>query len=411
MKRLAFPLLCLASAALAAEAGLQVTKRAKNEAREGPGNYYPLVSVLPKGAAVPIIKVQGGWVNFKLEPSKGKPAPNAWIAKNCLAEKEAGKSVMDMDLKGSPAGASPASVAAAVRGFAMRYGRAKESSLDALNAVKQPFFSVDDYLEFKSAMKRPPSGLSAQDPRLMSPYEATAQEEGVGLGIAARVAARGIDGDRALLRYLNMLGTYLAEASGAYDYPFKFYVMKAKEVNAVAVPGGYIFLSAPLVSACTDEAELAAVVAHEMTHVILRHGLKELKARDLELRADEADSELDAMAGRTAGEEEEGLEEWASSAYEAVHKPRLESYEEEADRGAAIILARAGYDAAALPRMIRRVGDAAVAAQTLETENPFSKMDYKKRTEAAEDFLRESLPVSGGMRNRERFERSVKLDR
>ncbi|MBI5243796.1 MAG: M48 family metalloprotease [Elusimicrobia bacterium] len=400
-------MLCCACAAWAADTGQQFTKRVKNEAREGPGNYYPLVSVLPKGASVPVINVQGGWVNFKLEGSKKR---SAWIAKNCLVAKGAGQSMMNLDLSGSASSASPASVAAAVRGFATRYGRAKASALDKLAKLKPPFFTPAQYREFQGPAQLPEPGAS--DEKLLADYEVTLQEEGIGLGIAARVAARGLNEKRSLLRYLNLLATSLAEASGAYDYPFKVYVMKSKEVNAVAVPGGAIFLAEGVISACRDEAELAAVIAHEMTHIVLRHGLKELKVRDIQLKAERAASELDAMAGDAPDEAAEELEDWAQGAYESVHKPRLQEYEEEADAGAALILSRAGYDPAALPRMIARVGEAVAAARTMETENPFSRMDYRKRAEAADAFIRRAVPASRwGMKNQERFERSATLDR
>ena len=408
MKHLALALLWLSPVAVAAaEPAPQYTKRVRNEVREGPGNYYPLVAVLPKGAPVSVTKGEGGWLNFSARVSSGG-AVRGWIAKNCLSNKEAGKSMASLDLGALPQGVSPASVAAAVRGFALSYGRAKASALDSLQALKPPFFTPEQYRSFRSEMRPAEADLAgkllAQDSWLLKDYEVSPREEGIGLGIAARVAARGLNDDRAFLGYLNMLGTSLAEASGAYDYPFIIYALKAKEVNAVAVPGGSIFLSEPLISACRDEAELSAVIAHEMTHVILRHGLKELGSRSVALRADAAQEELDREAGGEPDPDQEDLENWAEEAYNVVHKPRLQAYEEEADRGAALILARAGYDVSALPRMIARVGEAAAG-----TGSPFNKMDFKKRADAAEAFIGMSLPASGGMKNRERFEREAML--
>jgi beta-barrel assembly-enhancing protease len=72
--------------------------------------------------------------------------------------------------------------------------------------------------------------------------------------------------------YLNDLGHKLGSSSKAGQFPFSFEVVKDKNINAFARPGGPIFVNTATFLAADNEAQLAGVVAHEMSHVALRHG-------------------------------------------------------------------------------------------------------------------------------------------
>ena len=83
----------------------------------------------------------------------------------------------------------------------------------------------------------------------------------------------------ALSAYLNAMGTAVAYSS---DRPetyggYHFAVIDADEVNAMAAPGGFIFVTKGLVKRCADEETLAAILAHEIGHVAERHGLQSIK--------------------------------------------------------------------------------------------------------------------------------------
>ena len=81
----------------------EYTKRNKNEVREGPGSYYPLFYVLPKGAAIKILEKKGGWIQFKIEQEKllkefeKSQDVNTWIAKNCLIDKKPQTAFQNLD--------------------------------------------------------------------------------------------------------------------------------------------------------------------------------------------------------------------------------------------------------------------------------------------------------------------------
>ena len=376
------------------------TQRRQNELRRGPGAYYPVVFVLGRGAPVDVVKSAAGWSQVEL---RGMKTPAIWLADTALGPTPP-KGLLEGLFKPAPP-ARMAAASAAVRGFALRFGRGKAPEVDGLLKRPEPF-SPEEYAAFRSASPARRSLLSGE----VSAYDPSPEEEGVGLGVASKVASRGSAAKPGEERYLNLLTASLAEASGAYDRAFRVSVMKGEEVTAVSAPGGWIFVTRPLLKACRSEAELAAVLAHEMTHIIRRHGLKELKARDTLIKADAAMAELDEEAGPGPDDAEVAdLDDIAAEAYDGIHKPRLQRYEEEADRGAAVLLARAGYDPAAVPRMIERVGAAVVSAQGQKDENPFAAMDYKKRKQAVEVFLRTSLPGVAGASNEQRLARELKL--
>ena len=74
--------------------------------------------------------------------------------------------------------------------------------------------------------------------------------------------------------YLTQLGTRLAQKlpTGGVQYPFEFHCVNDKAINAFALPGGYVFVNRGAIEASDNEAQLAGVMAHELSHVALRHG-------------------------------------------------------------------------------------------------------------------------------------------
>jgi len=74
--------------------------------------------------------------------------------------------------------------------------------------------------------------------------------------------------------YLTELGTRLAQKlpTGGVQYPFEFHCVNDKAINAFALPGGYVFVNRGAIEAADTEAQLAGVMAHELSHVALRHG-------------------------------------------------------------------------------------------------------------------------------------------
>ena len=75
-------------------------------------------------------------------------------------------------------------------------------------------------------------------------------------------------------QYVQRLGARLAEHAPGYKWPYNFHVVNVKEINAFALPGGPIFVNLGTIQAANNEAQLAGVMAHEISHVVQRHGTR-----------------------------------------------------------------------------------------------------------------------------------------
>src|SRR5262249_7790986 len=80
--------------------------------------------------------------------------------------------------------------------------------------------------------------------------------------------------------YVEQLGAKLASKAAGERFPYQFRVVATREINAFALPGGFLFVNAGAIAAANNEGELAGVMAHEIAHVALRHGTNQAsKAR------------------------------------------------------------------------------------------------------------------------------------
>ncbi|HEY9767451.1 MAG TPA: M48 family metalloprotease [Coleofasciculaceae cyanobacterium] len=112
------------------------------------------------------------------------------------------------------------------------------------------------------------------------------QEIIIGRQSAPKMAAQhgNLYPDRALQDYIDGVGNKVVQSSGAKDspYPFEFHLLRDPQtVNAFALPGGQVFITAALLSRLNSEAQLAGVLGHEVGHVIGRHGAEHLAKQQL----------------------------------------------------------------------------------------------------------------------------------
>ena len=75
-------------------------------------------------------------------------------------------------------------------------------------------------------------------------------------------------------KYVQRLGQQLAAHAPGEKWPYTFHVVNQKEINAFALPGGPVFVNLGTIQAGDNEAELAGVMAHEISHVVQRHGTR-----------------------------------------------------------------------------------------------------------------------------------------
>jgi predicted Zn-dependent protease len=139
------------------------------------------------------------------------------------------------------------------------------------------------------------------------------------------------------------LARRLVGAAGASPWQWRIRVLDTEEVNAFALPGGYIFVNRGLIDRAADPHEVAGVLAHEMQHVLLRHGVKNL-ARELGLMLVlyAAVGDVSSVEGFLAGNAA-GLTSMAFS----------RDQEREADAGGIGLMYGAGFDPTGLPRFMR----------------------------------------------------------
>lgn len=74
-------------------------------------------------------------------------------------------------------------------------------------------------------------------------------------------------------QYIQTLGNKLAAQAPGYKWPYNFHVVNVADINAFALPGGAIFVNLGTIQAAANEAQLAGVMAHEISHVVLQHSV------------------------------------------------------------------------------------------------------------------------------------------
>jgi predicted Zn-dependent protease len=174
------------------------------------------------------------------------------------------------------------------------------------------------------------------------------EEIQIGRDMAARLlGAAPLVPDPKLQQYVNNVGRWLAAQTERPDLPWHFGVMDAPQLNAFAVPGGTIFVTRGLVARMKSEAELAGVLAHEISHVLKKHHLKAIQKGAQTALAGEALST--AMQSQNSAAREKLI----SFGTEMYARGLDKSDELEADRLGVVIAARAGYDAYGLPGVLQ----------------------------------------------------------
>jgi len=82
--------------------------------------------------------------------------------------------------------------------------------------------------------------------------------------------------DEKVNNYLDGLGKRLAQFAPGEKYPYQFKCVNVADINAFALPGGYVYVNRGLIQAADNEAQLAGVIGHEISHVALRHGTSQV---------------------------------------------------------------------------------------------------------------------------------------
>lgn len=87
--------------------------------------------------------------------------------------------------------------------------------------------------------------------------------------------------DQQLSEYINRLGQNLARFAPGFKYPYQFRLIQDKDLNAFALPGGPVFVHTAILTAAINEAQLAGVMAHEISHIAIRHSTNQASKKML----------------------------------------------------------------------------------------------------------------------------------
>jgi hypothetical protein len=160
--------------------------------------------------------------------------------------------------------------------------------------------------------------------------------------------------DSSVEEYVAGIGQRLVRVIPAeYQHPefrYTFRVVNQKEINAFALPGGPMFLNRGMIEAARDEGEIAGVMAHEMSHVMLRHGTAQAtKGEKFQIGAI-AGQVLGAIVGGTAGSIIANGSNLGLSTYFMKFS---REYESQADILGVQLMARAGYNPQSMANMFK----------------------------------------------------------
>jgi predicted Zn-dependent protease len=83
--------------------------------------------------------------------------------------------------------------------------------------------------------------------------------------------------DAEINRYVNVLGDSIANLADSRGLDYHFYIVNANEINAFAVPGGFVYVNRGLIDKAQNLSQLAGVLGHEIGHVVRRHSVKQME--------------------------------------------------------------------------------------------------------------------------------------
>lgn len=210
------------------------------------------------------------------------------------------------------------------------------------------------------------------------------QEYYIGRAVGAVVLGKYSAYDqRAVNEYVNVIGQILAQAS---DLPaiyggYHFLVLDSSEINAFATPSGLVFVTRGLLRCCRNEDAIAAVLAHEIGHIQLRHGMEAIE----KARVTEALTTIATEGAKTVGSREVAAltQTFGGTITDItstlINKGYARSSEYGADQAAIALLRRVGYDPNGLVEML------AVMKKNIKAGGP----DFAKTHPAPEDRLAE----------------------
>jgi len=162
--------------------------------------------------------------------------------------------------------------------------------------------------------------------------------------------------DPEITEYVRKVGQRLAAAtSETAGIDFEFFVVRDPQINAFALPGGYIGVHSGLITAAMTESELASVLSHEIAHVTQRHIARQLQNQSQIGALSMVGLVLAMLAAKSNPQVAQAAAMAGSAAPVAAFLNYSREFEREADRVGYQILRAAGYDVQAMPAFFERL--------------------------------------------------------
>ena len=229
-------------------------------------------------------------------------------------------------------------------------------------------------------------GLVSAQTKIRAPANKYTPAQDVELGRRAAAQARQqlpMVNDAQVRSYVASIGRRLVSAVPSQfrhrGFRYTFEVVNARDINAFALPGGPMFLYRGMIEAATSEGQVAGVMAHELSHVVLRHGTAQAsKATKYQVGTVAGAIIGSIIGGRTGTVVSEGTRIGLGTAFMRFGR----EFERQADLQGAQIMARAGYDPremAAMFRIIEQRGGGGGPEFLSDHPNPGNRYDYITR--------------------------------
>jgi len=231
------------------------------------------------------------------------------------------------------------------------------------------------------------------------------QEYYIGRAVAANILSvyKIWDEDLELTNYLNLICAAIV-INSPQPTLFNGYhvaILDSQEINAFATSGGHIFITRGLLNVVKTEDALAGVIAHEIAHVQLRHGIKSIRSsRVTEALLLTAAAGVSNMRGFDVIEMTDAFSESVNEIMQTmVNSGYSKEQEYEADIAAMHLLARTGYQPAALIDMLRVLNDSSLPGAGFGKTHPLPR----QRIYYAERALNRFNLADNGLERQRRF--------
>lgn len=209
--------------------------------------------------------------------------------------------------------------------------------------------------------------------------------------------------DEKINRYVNLVGKAMALYAGRPEIKYHFGVLDSDEINAFAAPGGYIFITRGALIKMDNEAQLAAVLAHEIAHIVKRHVVKELS-----IRGDEGSAVggIAGLIGGATGSFRVALEQTLDDAADILFNKGYKAKDEiEADKIGVLLASVAGYDPSALKEFLSNVRSFEKEDKTYKGEHPIFEVRMREINETLKSHGLQNVRKA---KARERFYENIK---